>query len=106
MDIVFIFVYVLGWIAIICGIIFLYTQYRKTHHIPEFIESFLGLALLISFGVLGITLMNSYKQKIEDNLRRTQIMYCLGTKTSDEELLTENQCEYFRDVLDGRYYAN
>lgn len=106
MEIAFIFIYIIGWVAIFGGIIFMYTKYEKRHHIPELIENFLGLVLFIAFGFLSIILINSYEQKIEGDLRQTQMLFCLGTKRSDGELLTENQCEYFQDVLNGRYYEN
>lgn len=106
MDIVFIIIYMLGWVAIICGIVFLYTKYKEKHHIPELVENLLGLVLLVSFAFAGLTLMNSYKQKVEHDLKQTQMMYCLGTKHSNGTQLTESQCEYFQDVLNGKYYGN
>ena len=105
MNIVFIAIYFGGLTAIVAWIVFFYTKYQAKKHLPEVVENILGFVLfLLAFGG-GFLLLNEYKKQIVEDHQHQQAMYCLGTER-DGEPLTDNQCEYFQDVLNGKYYKD
>lgn len=104
MNILFTIVYCVGLIAIVGWIVFAWTKYTKTHHIPEIVENLLGVILFVIVLVGGYMLLNVDKKQIEDDYKHTQTMFCLGTQRDDGEFFTDDQCQYFQNVLNGKYY--
>lgn len=106
MNIVFIAIYFGGLVAIVCWIVFFYTKHQSKKRIPEIVENILGFLLfLLAFGG-GFIVLNECKKQIIEDYKHQQAMYCLGTERSDGEPMTDSQCEYFQDVLNGKYYKD
>ena len=63
------------------------------------------LAIVIGFGCLALPFfkISALTTNIEQNMQDRQWANCKNATTEDGEYLTRQQCEYFRDVLDGKY---
>lgn len=57
--------------------------------------------MLLFFG--GFVVLNSEKNKTIEDYKNTQATFCRNTTREDGSELTEAQCEYFEDVLNGKY---
>ena len=100
---IFIIVYCAGLLALLAWAIFGLTWYEKKHKIPEIVKNIIGFLLfaLLFFG--GFVILNSEKNKIIEDYKNTQATFCRNSTRKDGEEITEAQCEYFEDVLNGKY---
>ena len=66
--------------------------------------STVALIMLFLLSLLApFFIYDSLTQWSNDELRREQWVNCDTAVTADGKSLTESQCEYFRDVLNGKY---
>ncbi len=100
---IFTLIYLAGLISIMCWVVLAWVNYRKKHRVPEVIEYILGFALLVLVFFGGTVALNSYKNQINAELKDAQYDRCTRSKRKDGEYLTDAQCEYFLDVMNGKY---
>ena len=70
---------------------------------PEFVENILGLILLTLTFMGGYIVLDKFKNEVIEEYAKTQTIFCLNSTREDGTELTEAQCEYFQDVLNGKY---
>lgn len=93
-----------GLSAIIFGVYYFWVT--KTGNKRQLKESEAPVIIAIFFFIGLACSMFLINQLAEDSKRvyhSEQTLNCWNSKTSDGKDLTENQCEYFQDVLDGKY---
>lgn len=103
MDILFTVVYYLGLTAILCWVVFGLGKYIKKHPLPDLVQEIISFILILGMLFGGSILLDSAKKSLIENHRKTQTEFCLNTRTKNGDSLTEAQCNYFQNVLDGVY---
>lgn len=71
--------------------------------LKQAIEGLIGVPLVIGLIALPIWVISSITARAQDQLKDSQWANCANTQDADGEYLTKKQCEYFRDVLNGKY---
>ena len=71
--------------------------------LKEAIDGLIVIPLGIGLLALPIWVISSITNHAQDQLQDRQWANCANARTVDGKYLTKNQCEYFRDVLDGKY---
>lgn len=79
-------------------------QGRQTPEwLKQAIEGLIGVPLVIGLLALPFWVVSSLSNHAQDRLLDEQWANCENAKNADGEYLTKTQCEYFRDVLGGKY---
>lgn len=103
MDIFFTIVYFLGLVAILCWIVVGLGKYIKKHPLPDLAQEIISFILILGMLFGGTILLNSAKDKMIEDYKKTQRAFCMSSTTKNGTELTEAQCDYFQNVLDGEY---
>lgn len=93
-----------GAAAIILGVYYFWVT--KTGRKRKLKESegiiVMSFAFFISFGLM-VLLVNQLAEDSRAAYRANQQFNCWHSLTTDGKEFTESQCDYFQDVLDGKY---
>lgn len=119
MDFIYIFVVIASWVSefLIAKYIFDRFEERKNERIKassgqlkempnwlkQAIEGIVGVPLVIGLLALPFWVVSSLSNHAQEQLLDQQWANCENAKNKDDEYFTKAQCEYFRDVLNGKY---
>lgn len=105
MKLAFTIIYCAGLIALFCWVQVALDKLKIENKLPKIVTTLIGAVLFMLTFFGGFILVNEAKKEVESDLKHAQAMYCLGTRRNGEPL-TDNQCEYFQNVLNGKFYED
>lgn len=117
MDFLYMIIIVAVWALEFVVVKYIYDAYeeRKTKEkadgqsrklpklLSEGVEGLIAIPLGIGLLALPIWMVSSVTNHAQDQLRDQQWANCANTQNTDGDYLTKQQCEYFRDVMGGKY---
>ena len=71
--------------------------------LKQAIEGLIGVPLVIGLIALPFWVVSSLSSHAKAQLLDEQWANCENAQKADGEYLTKSQCEYFRDVMGGKY---
>lgn len=113
MDFLYIIVVVALWASEFLVAKYIYDRFEekksgeKNRKTPEWVkqavEGLIGIPVAIGLIALPFWVISSLSSHAKAQLLDEQWANCENAQNAGGEYLTKSQCEYFRDVMDGKY---